>query len=79
MKKKPDLKKSDSGLEYEIIEKEETQLFETCSYCDPPRLIYRDKLGFHQALVHGRPLADVFEEADEKRRREEESQLGNND
>jgi len=66
MKSKPDLKKSDSDLKYEIIEKEETQLFETCLYCDPPQLIYRDKLGFHQALVHGRPLPDVLEEADEK-------------
>lgn len=52
------------GEDYDIVEKIEGDLFTTCIFCDPPQLIYKDKLGAHQALMHGRSLREVFEEED---------------
>lgn len=67
MKTKPDASKIKDLPGIEIIELEENELFAICPYCDPPRKIYRDKLGIHQAMAHGRPIREVFEEEDERR------------
>jgi len=50
--------------DFEIIENIEGDLFVTCAHCDPPQLIYKDKLAVHEAFKHGRPLSEVFEEED---------------
>lgn len=73
MKTKPDSLKIETSPEFQLIEAEENDLFEICPYCDPPKMIYKDKLGMHQAIAHGRPLSDVFEEEDQRRAAEDES------
>jgi len=58
--------------DYELIEKVEGDLFTTCPLCDPPQLIYKDKLKLHSAVVHGLP-SDVLFADDEN---EDEKQTG---
>ncbi len=61
--------------DFEIIEKIEGDLFITCPYCEPPELIYKDKLGVHQAFAHGRSIREVFEEEDREAVDEDEAEV----